>query len=427
MKTTGHPINPNPMLYPKTESLKEFDGIICDALAKTMFHLKWNPSRFEDEIVQSFRSEIDHTRTRLGQAMHHVDLALKGYGDSISRCELSFKEFRDRPREFTDEQIRDRYVKEIAAGYELFDSRSDEWVYFPRESTIDITIERSPESDFKPAVHVWANDLATGKKLEYIDPEFTQRDYRASYYTEPDPDAIKKIEYNSKAVNWKAVAGAGGKASGKLAAYKLHHHYRPLHSPMGRSLGGHWKALDGQWYDFNQIQQESNAFKKGSLKTSKHWAQVRGTKLAQPWKYASKVCFWVSVGVSVAKIADALNRNDSNQDAVFLKNTLDITFSVIAFVPGVGWAISATYFLTDVSGGFGNWGQASGYSAEQIQTILAERTARDRELLSEMNFNIPYIAPIEQKASESRREMRRFARDKMYVIPRPVFEHRYVK
>jgi len=40
---------------------------------------------------------------------------------------------------------------------------------------------------------------------------------------------------------------------------------------------------------------------------------------------------------------------DISQDGFNWSNSLDLAMSVVGFVPGIGWAISGTYFITDLA------------------------------------------------------------------------------
>ncbi|WP_234859109.1 hypothetical protein [Aquimarina aquimarini] len=63
---------------------------------------------------------------------------------------------------------------------------------------------------------------------------------------------------------------------------------------------------------------------------------------------------------------------------------------ITAFIPGYGWAISGTYFLMDMDGTFGNWGQPSGFSAQQTSTWAREREQWAKKDVHTMDFELDY-------------------------------------
>ena len=82
--------------------------------------------------------------------------------------------------------------------------------------------------------------------------------------------------------------------------------------------------------------------------------------------------FALSVGFSTIEIVNASMSNDSNRKEVYFKSGLDITMSVVAFIPVVGWVISGTYFIADAFGAFGDWGEptnAGNYGIEMDNGI----------------------------------------------------------
>ena len=83
---------------------------------------------------------------------------------------------------------------------------------------------------------------------------------------------------------------------------------------------------------------------------------------------------------------------------MYKKAALDITMGIVAFIPVIGWAIAGTYFILDISGAFGDWGQASGMSMSE--NSLRNKMLFDQKygfLMKDMNFEIEYQPTMEEE------------------------------
>ncbi|MGO3184399.1 MAG: hypothetical protein ACTIJ9_16345 [Aequorivita sp.] len=76
---------------------------------------------------------------------------------------------------------------------------------------------------------------------------------------------------------------------------------------------------------------------------------------------------------------------------------------IVAFIFGFGWAISGTYFLMDAGGAFGNWGEISGFSRQQVDAMIDRDRAISRQKLYELDFEIEHQSPTEQIRNELQR------------------------
>jgi hypothetical protein len=75
-------------------------------------------------------------------------------------------------------------------------------------------------------------------------------------------------------------------------------------------------------------------------------------------KLASKGLFFVQAGVSGAQVYDAWNRRDDNKWGVTAKASLDVTIGYVCLYSGpAGWVVGGVYFIGDVVGCWGNWGE----------------------------------------------------------------------
>ncbi|WP_282057284.1 hypothetical protein [Maribacter luteus] len=81
---------------------------------------------------------------------------------------------------------------------------------------------------------------------------------------------------------------------------------------------------------------------------------------------------------------------------------LDVTMGIVAFIPVVGWVISGTYLILDISGVFGEWGVPSGISQsefEAFQKRQIEHKYGDR--LRSLRFEMECSPTIESSFSKS--------------------------
>ncbi|WP_282057294.1 hypothetical protein, partial [Maribacter luteus] len=108
--------------------------------------------------------------------------------------------------------------------------------------------------------------------------------------------------------------------------------------------------------------------------------------------------FALSVGFSTIEIVNASMSNDSKRKEVYFKSGLDITMSVVAFIPVVGWVISGTYFIADAFGAFGDFGQASGISQEEYnKKALQDIKVMHGNGIKSLKFQIDYVPPVENE------------------------------
>lgn len=418
-------------LYASNQTLQELDSILKPLMRKAMQQARQgrpNLQTLPQEIAHAFKREIDNTRTALSEKMYHIDMAMNGYGDRVERARCELMDLLP-PDEFANDGkiTREDYVRESGNGYIVFDGWK--WVEMPATTEIRLKIDSTPESNNKPAVHLFAYDAFTQKRVTYIDDSALSASETGALYDEAYRLLMsldRTIEYTDPMYNYvQSGGGSIGTIAGTVEAFSMSQHYRyGMQNPFngGSLIDGKWKALDGQWHNFREIEQAENAFTRNSLKTSKYWAETRGAKAANAFKWTGRICFVITASVSAINIGNAYMSNDSNRKDVYIKNSLDITMGIIAFVPGFGWAISGTYFLMDAGGAFGNWGQLSGYSQQQMDAMIDRDRTINRRNIYELDFDIEYQSPIEQIKEELQRETRTFEKDNTFVN-KPIFKN----
>ena len=220
--------------------------------------------------------------------------------------------------------------------------------------------------------------------------------------------------------------GAIGTTAGTLEAFLIGtSQYKSPETIFGKTLiDGKWKSKAGNWHNFKELGTETNGFKKQSLKVSQHWAKQRSAtnlKVANGMKLAGKVTFILSIGFAATNIYKAKKSNDSNKNEVYVKNALDVTMGIVAFIPVYGWAISGTYFLLDAGGAFGNFGQASGFSVDEANAMHTQRQKLAKNKLEDVIFEFD-LEPTAQQQIYKMKEQQIHAQDHTYVAPRTLFK-----
>lgn len=411
------------MSYTNNDSLQELDKVLAQALDDAAIGSKHSSDKAQ-WIGTQFRRHIDNARPQLSEALYKVDLAMHGYDDGASCGAYEMNPIID-PITLSDDELRDKYIQKIVGGHSIYDINTGMWVDFSENSEISLTISRSADSGNKPAIHLSAYDHDRGTRLFFIDPEITKEDIWMADGSRwsPNEGDWREITYESPWANLtKKGVGIIGKSAGVINAYYMGQHYNHSFLNLRGLSGTQWRSLDGTWHSYQEIEQAKMPFRKQSLKNSHDWAKIRG-KRAQPFSPRfGNICFVISITVSGINIGNAIYRDDSNKKAVTAKNTLDITMGFIAFIPGLGWAVSGTYFLMDLGGAFGNWGQASGFSRAQVDSWIARDKAQLQKQFCELDFEIDYHPPTEQMRIDMLRESHEFAKDKTYVQPKVLYQ-----
>jgi hypothetical protein len=91
---------------------------------------------------------------------------------------------------------------------------------------------------------------------------------------------------------------------------------------------------------------------------SKADASINELGYVKAVRVAGKGVFALQVGISGYQAYSAFKNNDPNAWGVASKAGLDVTMGAIGIWGGpVGWVVSATYFIGDVAGWWGDWGK----------------------------------------------------------------------
>lgn len=87
-------------------------------------------------------------------------------------------------------------------------------------------------------------------------------------------------------------------------------------------------------------------------------ATLKQTKYVKAVRMVSKGVFVAQVGISFYRTRSAFISGNDNRWGVAGKATLDITMGAVAVWGGpVGWGVAGVYFIGDVAGLWGTWGE----------------------------------------------------------------------
>ncbi|MGB5436710.1 MAG: hypothetical protein WBM98_12530 [Maribacter sp.] len=409
------------------ELLKELDSILQRAISKSWADAKRNAygSDPRDAYLDLLKVQIDNTRVDISKNLYKIDQAMLGNssGDELSALV-------GRPQKINVDLA--DYVRDVEGGTEVFDG--NQWFLFSKESKIEFQMNASPEVGNAPLVTVNAFDPTTNFRVTYIDYDTNTKGQEFSYAGNADDFDMNttihtNLYYQDPFYNGaELLTGSSAVVVGGLETFTMAQHYvnyddilRNPFSQAGRNYAngmGKWKMLDGQWASFDDIR-NATGFKQQGLKVSANSARIRASKAVGGLKLAGKVCFGVSVVFSSFEVGHAMTSNDSNRHEVYQKAALDVTMGIIAFIPGVGWAISGTYFIADAFGAFGDWGKPSGISQEAYDMKLRQEfMVLYGNRLKSLTFEVDYEPPLEYNIPDFYREEVEVKIDNTYVAPR---------
>ena len=412
------------------ESLKEFDVLLKECLqrAKQKAIQRNTPKeQILKEIAQNMRVEIDRTKTKLSRSMQHVNMAMSHKADSAEKRNLYYAlKTNYKPQKLTDEQLLKTFVKKEANGFSVWDQQMNSWVTFSENSEIHAKVTRDVGSNL-PVVGVKAYDPVNGKRISYVNSNILN--LSPFNYNKHGFEANPQ-HHMQHTDSWYNAASYGNGAVGTVAGtmqafFEAQSQFRNPETFLGKTiLDGQWKSKAGDWHKFKDIDLETNAFKKQSLKVSKHWANKRSAgnlKYSKIANRAGTVCFAISVGSALYNSGSAYYNDDSNKNAVYIRNGFDLVMSVVAFVPVYGWAISGAYFLLMSESELGNLGQASGFSTAEAKAIQGRgrqlATNRLEEVICEFN-----LEPTNQNRVTEMKEKHSKVQDHTYVRQRTLFK-----
>jgi len=413
------------------ESLKEFDTLLKECFEKAHSNAKSKRTpkdRILREIADNMRVEIDRTRTKFSRSMYHVDMAMRHKADSTSKRQIYHNWLmQQNPQRLTDDQLLRKFVQKNSSGYQVWDQQMHAWVTFSEDSEIHTQITRNP-IDNDPIVALKAYNPTNGKRLEYtnntafygtyVGPLLGDYGYSPQHRMQHKDSWYDSLAFGNGGVN----ATAGALQASFIGQSQFIESWGIKNKTF---IEGKWQSKAGDWYRFKDIDLEANAFKQQSLKVSKHWAQQRSAGVNKYGNIAGKigaVTFFISIYFSLNNIRAAKKTNDSNRNAVYVKNSVDIIMSAVAFIPYVGWAISGTYFLMDAEDAFGNY-SPSGFTTTQAQAMHNRRQQLAREKLDDVIFEFEFdFEPTPEMKAYEMKEQQLKVRDHTYVAPRTLFK-----
>lgn len=414
-------------------SLTDFDKLLKQCIENSKSRIRSNgvdSSHILHELQSHLQVELDNTKTELSEAFYNIDLAMRHGADTLPDRNIyeSLRAQAQRTPPKPENDLHKKYVKETSYGYAVYDLQTTLWFDFSKESTITVDLETDYEGT--PVMKVNAYDPKNGKTIRYQDDYvltphvFQPQQYGYGFYPNRRMEHTDS-HYDAASGFVETGNGWAGNTAGTLeAAFIGKSQFKEPVNFLGKNWAdGSWQSKNGDFYRFNDIEKEINGFKKQQLKVSKHWSEQRNSKLLKSAKYAKsigRVCFVISVGAGIYNMASAKIKDDSNQDAVFLRNRIDIGMSVIALVPFYGWAISASYFLIMSKSELGDLGQASGFSKAEAEAMHQHRIENGKTKLDDVVFDYEMELMIPE-TKKTYREQTTVARDNTYVVPKRLF------
>lgn len=412
------------------ESLQDFDAILKECLEKAQNQTKRKRISEEhllDEIASGMRVELERRKSKISQVLCDVDLAMNHGADSVQKRELyHLLRTQHKPKRLTDSELTRNFVQKEASWYKVWDNQIHQWRTFSDASQIDVRLDRAGDGT-TPVISVKAFDPKNGTRLQYTNnallgaEQFNPADYGYG------PNKQHHMSFTDKAYNSMAYSnGAIGTTAGTLEAFfqGTSQYDDGLTILNKKFIDGKWQSAGGEWHNFRQLEQEANGFKKQSLKVSKHWAQQRSgnaLKYGRVANIAGKVCFGISIYFARENILDAKNSDDSNKNAVYLRNGLDVVMGVVAFIPVWGWAVSGTYFLLMSETELGDLGQMSGFTTAEAQAMHNRRQEFATKKLTNVILEFD-IEPSDKEKQVEIYEQQRKVQDNTYVAPRTLFK-----
>lgn len=413
------------------ESLRELDSILKPLAQKAMQQAKrglTNPQELPKEFALAFQHEVDNTRTAISEKMYHIDMAMQGYGDSVERAFQEMHETQN-PQPNVD---MDKYVREANGGYQVWDGYR--WIQLSNKAEINITAETGPEYGNKTVLILRATDPKTNTNVLFVDDDIHSSGFNISYNVEGgfdmdgEPRAFENrfMQWEDPKYNFvKSGTTSAGIAAGFLEVRQIGNLTPWRNGQDLKNAKGWYRNQEGIYRNLSH--QKGFAKGAGGHQVGAKNAVGRVVKIAK----ASRVIFVVSVGFSTYEAGEAFIYNDSNKGEVMTKASIDITMAVIGTFGGpVGWIVSGSYFILDISGAFGDYGKPSGvrsdgvpYNTNQMGADNSEASNQYRIPSSyEINFDVEYEPTIEQNQQMYLREHHEVKVDNTYVVPKHNFK-----
>lgn len=406
------------------ELLKELDSILQPAISRSWQSAKrmsrgGDPS---DAFLDMFKIEIDNTKVDLSKSLYKLDLAMQGCSTAAEADANEFMESYGLGEELPKVDEAD-YVRQANGGFEVWDGLR--WVQLSDKSNIKIEIFQNPENDNRPAVRVWAQDSETKTSVVFIDNDVDAPGWDVGYThngdgfdSEVEFAALQRGGYYENPFYniTKNIIGVGGTFMGLL---EIRHvgNLTPWRS------GSAIKNADG-WYRNAEGIYENLSKQRGRGAGGYQKSTKRALGKAKVFKGAGKVFLGASIVLSATDGVSAYVNQDTNRREVAIKATFDIAIGVIGAVGGpVGWVIAGTYFILDVSGAFGDWGQPSGISQDDYNEFLRKKIQQESgDYINSLKFEVDFVAPLEKSQNNFNIKERSIQIDNTKVaLPKIIF------
>ncbi|WP_282057127.1 hypothetical protein, partial [Maribacter luteus] len=382
------------------ELLKELDSILQPAIAKSWADAKRNAYGNDprDAFLDLLKVQLDNTKVDISNTLQKLDLAMQGNSCSVETAAQDF-EFPENVEDGLPEVDSNEYVKETSDGFEVWDGMR--WMQVSKQASIKVDVFEDPDNDNRPAVRVWAKDPVTETSILFVDNDIVSSGYDLSMTRTGDFDYYHDIP-KSNGGYWedpmynisKNSMGIGGMVSGVLEINQLVNLTPWRTGDALKNANGWYRTKEGLLRNLNK--------QRGGFATGVGGHQKGANaafKRSKIFNRIGKIAFGASVAYSVYGAAEALQSDDSNKHEVYAKATVDIVIGAIGVWGGpVGWVISGTYLILDISGVFGDWGKPSGMSMSE--NSLRNKMLFDQKygfLMKDMNFEIEYQPTMEEE------------------------------
>lgn len=85
---------------------------------------------------------------------------------------------------------------------------------------------------------------------------------------------------------------------------------------------------------------------------------ISKTTYVKSFKIVGKVTFGLQAGISIYQSYNAIKTDNDNKWAIIGKSGLDVGIAIVVATCGpAGWTIGAVYYIGDIAGLWGNWGE----------------------------------------------------------------------
>ncbi len=375
-------------------------------------------------FLDQFKIEIDKTKIALSEKLYKLDVAAQGGPNIVD--ELLGTDHYDFPKdvnELPDLDVTD-YIREKVDGYEVFDGTR--WHLVSKAANMDLKVFEDSNNNNVPAARLWVSDDATQTSIIYVDNNLNTPGYDLAltkigdeyeqYRNNPFEERDWEDPFLSLA---KRGSGIAGRSAGALAMREIGNLTPWLKGDALKDANGWYRNAKGK---YNKLSGQRGRGGGGYQKSAQ-----RAAGKAKVFKRTGRIFFGVSVFLSGIDVIDSYVSQDANADEVAVKATLDIVMGAIgAFGGPVGWVISGAYFIFDLSGGFGDFGQRAGMTQFQLDTFHKQRLAPIFQSMerypTKIEFEVDYLPPPEQEEMERYLEERQTQRDNTVIkIPKTIF------